>query len=141
MGLFLIADLAIRDIRYDSYSKADVVKRDTRPNHTKYMDRPNQTDCFIRYLTWKVFTLAFSQPRYYLLFEKDEKTAEEWWNKFFYRSNGYGLWKASGIFAYLGDEYHEWSMKCLRRSAWRQFKVAKMMLKDTKENSYKFPEA
>ena len=66
---------------------------------------------------------------------------EEWWNKFFYRSNGYGLWKASGIFAYLGDEYYEWSMKCLKRSAWRQFKIAKMMLKDMKENPYKFPEA
>ena len=78
---------------------------------------------------------------YYLLFEKDEKTAEVWWNKFFYRSNGYGLWKASGIFAYLGDEYYEWSMKCLKRSAWRQFKIAKMMLKDMKENPYKSPEA
>ena len=83
----------------------------------------------------------FNYGLYYLLFEKDEKTAEEWWNKFFYRSNGYGLWKASGIFAYLGDEYYEWSMKCLKRSAWRQFKIAKMMLKDMKENPYKFPEA
>ncbi len=51
-----------------------------------------------------------------------------------------GLWIASGIFAYLGDEYYEWSMKCLRRSAWRQFKIAKMMLKNMKENPYKFPE-
>lgn len=78
---------------------------------------------------------------YYLLNQNDEKKAEEWWNKFFYHSNGFGLWKASGIFAYLGDQYFEWSMKCLRRSAWRQFKLSKMMLKDMKEHPYKFPEA
>ena len=78
---------------------------------------------------------------YYLLNLQDEKTAEEWWTKFFYHSNGEALWKASGIFAFLGDEYYDWSMKCLRRSAWRQFKIAKMMLKDMKENPYKFPEA
>ena len=78
---------------------------------------------------------------YYLLNLQDEKTAEEWWSKFFYHSNGEALWKASGIFAFLGDEYFDWSMKCLRRSAWRQFKIAKMMLKDMKENPYKFPEA
>lgn len=77
----------------------------------------------------------------YLLKEKDEKTAEEWWNKFFYHYNGIGLWKASGIFAYLGDEYYEWSMKCLRRSAWRQFKLSKMMLKEMKALPFKFPEA
>ena len=59
----------------------------------------------------------FNYGLYFLLFERDEKTAEEWWNKFFYCSNGYGLWKTSCIFAYLGDEYYEWSMKCLKRSA------------------------
>ena len=78
---------------------------------------------------------------YYLLNLQDEKTAEEWWSKFFYHSNGEALWKASGIFGLLGDEYFDWSMKCLRRSAWRQFKIAKMMLKDMKEKPYKFPEA
>ena len=83
----------------------------------------------------------FSYGLYYLLYEQDEKTAEEWWNKFFYNSNGFGLWKASGIFAYLGEQYYEWSMKCLRRSAWRQFKLSKMMLKDMKANPFKFPEA
>ena len=83
----------------------------------------------------------FDYGLYYLLFKKDEKTAEEWWNKFFFHSNGFGLWKASGIFAYLGDEYYEWSMKCLRRSAWRQFKLSKMMLRDMKEHPFKFTEA
>ena len=78
---------------------------------------------------------------YFLLSKRNEKAAEEWWNKFFYHANGYALWKASGIFAYLGDEYYEWSMKCLRRSAWRQFKLAKMMLKEMKEQPYRFPEA
>ena len=78
---------------------------------------------------------------YYLLNENDEKTAEEWWNRFFYHCNGFGLWKASGIFAYLGDQYYGWSMKCLRRSAWRQFKLSKMMLNDMKANPYRFPEA
>lgn len=78
---------------------------------------------------------------YYLLHENDENAAEEWWNKFFYHSNGFGLWKASAIFAYLGDQYYEWSMRCLRRSAWRQFKLAKMMLKEMKEHPFKFPEA
>ena len=83
----------------------------------------------------------FDYGLYYLLFENDEKTAEEWWNKFFYHCNGFGLWKASGILAYLGDQYYEWSMKCLRRSAWRQFKLSKMMLNDMKANPYRFPEA
>jgi hypothetical protein len=32
-------------------------------------------------------------------------------------------------------------MKCLRRSAWRQFKLSKMMLKDMKTNPYRFPVA
>lgn len=83
----------------------------------------------------------FNYGLYYLLYENDEKTAEEWWNKFFYHCNGIGLWEASGIFAYLGDEYYEWSMKCLRRSAWRQFKLSKMMLKEMKAHPFKFLEA
>ena len=83
----------------------------------------------------------FDYGLYYLLMENDEKTAEEWWTKFFYHSNGFGLWLASGIFAYLGDQYYEWSMRCLRRSAWRQFKLSKMMLADMKKKPYRFPEA
>ena len=83
----------------------------------------------------------FQYGLYYLLHENDEKTAEVWWNKFFYHANGFGLWRASGIFAYLGDEYYEWSMKCLRRSAWRQFPISKRMLKTMKEHPYRFPEA
>lgn len=78
---------------------------------------------------------------FFLLNDNDEGSAEEWWNKFFYHANGYALWKASGIFAYLGDEYYEWSMKCLRRSAWMQFKLSKMMLKEMKEHPFRFPEA
>ncbi len=83
----------------------------------------------------------FDYGLYYLLMQNDEKTAEEWWSKFFYHSNGFGLWKASDIFAYLGDQYYDWSIRCLRRSAWRQFKLSKMMLADMKKNPYKFPEA
>lgn len=83
----------------------------------------------------------FDYGLYYHLFEHDEITAEEWWNRFFYHCNGDGLWKASGIFAYLGDEYYEWSMKCLRRSAWKQFKLSKLMLKEMKERPFRFPEA
>ena len=83
----------------------------------------------------------FQYGLYFFLQENDEKTANEWWNKFFYHSNGFGLWRASGIFAYLGDEFYDWSMKCLRRSAWRQFKLSKMMLKEMKEHPFRFPEA
>lgn len=83
----------------------------------------------------------FRYGLYILLDLNDEKTAEVWWTKFFYHANGFGLWKASGIFAYLGDEYYEWSMKCLRRSAWRQFPIAKRMIKAMKETPYRFPEA
>ncbi len=83
----------------------------------------------------------FDYGLYYLLVQNDEKTAKEWCSKVFYHSNGFGLWKASGIFAYLGDQYYDWSMRCLRRSAWRQFKLSKMMLADMKKNPYKFPEA
>ena len=78
---------------------------------------------------------------YLLLHQNNESEAEVWWNKFFYHSNGFALWRASGIFAYLGDEYYEWSMRCLRRSAWRQFPIAKRMLKEMKEHPFKFPEA
>lgn len=84
--------------------------------------------------------IEFDYGLYYLLVQNNEKTAEEWWSKFFYHSNGFGLWKASRIFAYLGDQYYDWSMRCLRRSAWRQFKLSKMMLADMKKNPYKFPE-
>lgn len=83
----------------------------------------------------------FTYGLYYLLNENDEKTAEEWWNKFFNHSNGDALWVASGIFAYLGDEYYDWSMKCLKRAAWRQHPIAKRMYKDMKEHPFKFPEA
>lgn len=48
---------------------------------------------------------------------------------------------ASGIFAFLGDEFYDWSMKCLKRAAWRQHPIAKRMYKTMKENPYKFPEA
>ena len=82
----------------------------------------------------------FDYGLYFLLVENDEKQAEDWWNKFFYHSNGYGLWKASYIFAFLGDEYYEWSMKCLRRSAWKQFNLSKMMLKEMKKHPFSFPE-
>lgn len=78
---------------------------------------------------------------YATFYVKMMKKAEEWWNKFFYRSDGYGLWKASGIFASLGDEYYDWPMKRLRRAAWRQHPLAKRMYKIMKENPYKFPEA
>lgn len=78
---------------------------------------------------------------YATFYVKMMKKAEEWRNKFFYRSNGYGLWKASRIFASLGDEYYDWPMKCLRRAAWRQHPLAKRMYKIMKENPYKFPEA
>ena len=62
-------------------------------------------------------------------------------NVIYNHSNWFGLWKASGIFTYLGDQYYEWSMECLRRSAWRQFKLSKMMLKAMKEHPFRFPEA
>ena len=78
---------------------------------------------------------------YYFLNERDLASAEKWWNKFFYHSNGDALWVASGIFAFLGDEFYDWSMKCLKRAAWRQHPIAKRMYKTMKENPYKFPEA
>ena len=83
----------------------------------------------------------------FLLINKEIKEdAILWFNRHLKVCNGYGLWRASGIFAQLFDEYqdldwYEWSIKCLRRSAWRQFKLAKKMLKDMKENPYSFPEA
>ncbi|MCR4562864.1 MAG: hypothetical protein K5694_06670 [Bacilli bacterium] len=87
-------------------------------------------------------------PRYqfdyglHFLFDKqDEKTASTWWEKCLKHANGEALWKFSGVFASLGDEYYEWSMRFLRRSAWRQFPLAKGMLKEMKANPYKFPEA
>ena len=76
---------------------------------------------------------------FFLLNKEDARTAEEWWNKFFYHANGFALWRASGIFAYLGDEYYEWSMKCLKRSAWKQFPIAKRMYKYMKQHPYEFP--
>ena len=78
---------------------------------------------------------------YYFLNESNQEEAEVWWNKFFYHSNGDALWVASGIFAFLGDEFYDWSMKCLKRAAWRQHPIAKRMYKTMKENPYKFPEA
>ena len=78
---------------------------------------------------------------YYLLNESNEEEAGIWWNKFFYHSNGDALWVASGIFAFLGDEFYDWSMKCLKRAAWRHHPIAKAMYKEMKINPFKFPEA
>ena len=77
----------------------------------------------------------------YLLNESNEEEAGIWWNKFFYHSNGDALWVASGIFAFLGDEFYDWSMKCLKRAAWRHHPIAKAMYKEMKINPFKFPEA
>ena len=78
---------------------------------------------------------------YFLLDRQDEKTASVWWEKCLKHANSEALWKYSGIFASLGDEYYEWSMRFLRRSAWRQHPIAKRMLKEMKKNPYQFPEA
>ena len=78
---------------------------------------------------------------YYLLNESNEEEAGIWWNKFFYHSNGDALWVASGIFAFLGDEFYDWSMKCLKRATWRHHPIAKAMYKEMKINPFKFPEA
>lgn len=56
---------------------------------------------------------------YYLIQEEKEFEADKWWTKFFYQANGYALWKASRILDYLGDQYYEWSLRSLGRSAWR----------------------
>jgi len=81
----------------------------------------------------------------YLLFEKGQKEeAIEQFNLFLKNANGLALFFGSEIFAKMSnddEEWIEWSMKCLRRSAWRQFPIAKMMLKDMKEHPFKFPEA
>ena len=83
---------------------------------------------------------AFYYGVYFHLYEHDKEKAEEWWNKFFYHATGFGLWRASNVFAHFGGHYQEWSMRCLRRSAWKQFKLAKMKLSSLKEHPSKLLE-
>ena len=71
---------------------------------------------------------------YFYLDLNDDKQAEYWYNEFFYRANSRLLFNASMIFASLNDEY--WSMKCLRRSAWKKHNLAMRMLKAMKEKTY-----
>ena len=85
---------------------------------------------------------------YLLLNLEQKKEADIWFNKAFKHANGIALWYASGKFAfaadYLQDDFYiDWSMRCLRRSAWHQFPLAKMMLQEMKEHPYerKYPQA
>lgn len=71
---------------------------------------------------------------YFYLDEASDEKAEYWYNIFFYCANGRLLYHASTIFALLNDEY--WSMKCLRRSAWKKHSVAMRMLKAMKKTPY-----
>jgi len=78
---------------------------------------------------------------YILLYEDDLKEAEVWWNKFYEVSNGYCLMNAVKVFAYLGDDYYDWAMKCLEKAASRKYKPAEVLLKLAKANPRKWPEA
>lgn len=76
---------------------------------------------------------------YYL--NHNEEEAKSWFNKALKTMNGYGLLRASGQLAELGDAFIEDSMRFLRRSAWRQNPIAKRMLKIMKANPFQFPQA
>ena len=83
----------------------------------------------------------FNYGLYLFYLNHDEEEARSWFNKALKKMNGYGLLRASGKLAELGEEWIEDSMKFLRRSAWRQNPIAKRMLKFMKEHPYQFPKA
>lgn len=81
-----------------------------------------------------------------LIHEGDKEMAAELFERFIKHANGPMLWGASCDFAYLSDylrddDLIEWSLRCLKRSAWRQFPIAKAMWKDMKEHPFRFPQA
>ena len=76
---------------------------------------------------------------YYETFNEEE--ARRWFDKALKSMNGYGLLRASGKLAELGDAFIDDSMRFLRRAAWRQNPIAKRMLKFMKEHPYQLPQA
>ena len=71
----------------------------------------------------------------------DVKNAQEWFDKCLKHMNGDGLLRCSGIFANMGDEWIDYSIKYLKRAAWRQNPIAKRMIIKMKECPFKYPEA
>lgn len=146
ISLFIIGGLFMKTFKMNSNKKLVSDLKELWRIETKMLKTNNSlTAEEVKFLKTKaedgVPLGEFDYGLYYLLIKNDEKTAEEWWNKFFYHCNGFGLWMASGIFSCLGDLYYDWSIKCLQRSARLQFELSKMMLEEMKKNPYKFPEA
>ncbi len=81
-----------------------------------------------------------------LIHEGDKAKAAGLFERYIKHANGWSLFYASMDFAFLSDflgdfDMIDWSIRCLKRSAWRQFPIAKAMWKDMKEHPFKFPEA
>lgn len=81
-----------------------------------------------------------------LVHEGNKEKAVDLFERYIKHANGWALWHASKDFVFLSDylrdeDLIEWSIRCLKRSAWRQFPIAKAVWKDMKEHPFKFPEA
>lgn len=83
---------------------------------------------------------------HYLLERGEKEKAVGMFERFLKHANGGALFLACGDFALIYDMTHDlswydWSGRCLRRSAWRQFPIAKEMLKVIRANPFVANEA
>lgn len=81
-----------------------------------------------------------------LIHENNKERAVDLFEKYIKHANGGSLFDASMDFAFLSDflrdfDMIDWSIRCLKRSAWRQFLLAKAMWSEMKKHPFKFPEA
>jgi hypothetical protein len=64
-----------------------------------------------------------------LAIERNEAEGHLWLQRCKRHCNGYFLWKLSRAYAFLGEKWHQESLSCLKRAAWRKYPPAIRMLK------------
>ncbi len=67
---------------------------------------------------------------YKLAIERNMADGHLWLKRCKRHANGSLLWKLSRAYAFLGEKWHQESLSCLKRSAWRKYpKAVKVMEK------------
>ncbi|MBE6133955.1 MAG: hypothetical protein E7178_04745 [Erysipelotrichaceae bacterium] len=70
----------------------------------------------------------FEYGVYLLVYENNIEEAEQWLNKFVNHSNGFCLYNAVRVFAFLGDEYKDWINRFLQAEKGKSYRPLEMLL-------------
>jgi hypothetical protein len=65
---------------------------------------------------------------YALFCLKDDELAHQWFERCRKHANGYFLWKLAMVYHMMGNQWTKESIACMRRSAWRKYPKAMMVL-------------